>query len=203
LQTELDGTNKAGRANVAITQEQEAANKSLIATLNRQVAVQKSISKVALNQDYKAQAAALTALSNKYSQAGTRIGMALTLPLTAFGRNAFASYKNLEVQTVRTNKLINDTYVAMEDVANLSSDLNAKLSADGKTYTTVINGQIVAQNTLETSMKNLGSQLDAITLKFGISRELIQGLAGDYAEIGINDVKALSSLVELTALTEK
>lgn len=203
LEQQLNRTTRASTGGVKVTKEQEAAARSYISTLNRQVAVQKSVSQVALKQDYKAQAAALTNLSNKYSMAGTRIGMSLTLPIVAFGRSAFSSYKTLEVQTVRTNKLINDSYVSMKDVANLSSDLNAKLSADGKSYTLVIDGQIQKVDTLETSMKNLGSQLDQITMKYGISRELIQGLAGDYAEIGINEVSALSRLVDLTALTEK
>lgn len=203
LENQLNGLNGASAGNIKLTKEQEAASRTYVATLNRQVAAQKSISQVALKQDYKAQAAALTNLSNKYSMAGTRIGMALTLPLVAFGRTAFSSFKNLQVETVRTTKLINDSYTAMKDVKNLGAEFNAKLSADGKSYTAVIDGQVQKVQTLEGALSDLGKGLDSITMKYGISRELVQGLAGDYAEIGINSTQALAGLVDLTAATEK
>jgi hypothetical protein len=52
-------------------------------------------------------------------------------------------------------------------------------------------------------MEQLGKTLDSITYKYGISRELVQGLVGDYAELGISSIDALGSLVDLTAATEK
>ena len=56
---------------------------------------------------------------------------------------------------------------------------------------------------LEGKMKSLGDQLDKISFKWGVSRELLQGLAGDFAELGISDPTILANLVQITNEIEK
>ena len=58
-------------------------------------------------------------------------------------------------------------------------------------------------NDLEGRMKVLGERLDDISYKWGVSRELLQGLAGDFAELGISDPKTLANLVQITNEIEK
>jgi hypothetical protein len=115
-----------------------------------------------------AQSNALNSLATKYSYAGNRLSMGLTLPLMTFFRSAFSNYRRLEIETVRTTKLLGDSY----------TDAGAQV-------------------------KTLGKELDSISLKYGVARDLVQGLAGDYAELGITDIKALAGLTDLTAATEK
>lgn len=56
---------------------------------------------------------------------------------------------------------------------------------------------------VEATMKVLGERLDEISYKWGVSRELVQGLAGDFAELGISDPKTLGNLVQITNEIEK
>jgi hypothetical protein len=56
---------------------------------------------------------------------------------------------------------------------------------------------------LEDKMKVLGDRLDKISFKWGVSRELLQGLAGDFAELGITSPTVLANLVQITNEIEK
>ena len=56
---------------------------------------------------------------------------------------------------------------------------------------------------LENQMKVLGDRLDEISFKWGVSRELLQGLAGDFAELGISSPEVLANLVQITNEIEK
>ena len=56
---------------------------------------------------------------------------------------------------------------------------------------------------LENQMKVLGDRLDEISFKWGVSRELLQGLAGDFAELGISSPEILANLVQITNEIEK
>ena len=56
---------------------------------------------------------------------------------------------------------------------------------------------------VEATMKVLGDRLDEISYKWGVSRELLQGLAGDFAELGISDATTLGNLVQITNEIEK
>ena len=56
---------------------------------------------------------------------------------------------------------------------------------------------------LERRMKVLGDRLDQISFKWGVSRELLQGLAGDFAELGITSPNVLANLVQITNEIEK
>jgi hypothetical protein len=56
---------------------------------------------------------------------------------------------------------------------------------------------------LEGKMKELGDRLDQISFKWGVSRELLQGLAGDFAELGISSPTVLANLVQITNEIEK
>lgn len=151
-----------------VTSQDIAVQRAFISQLESQLSIQKDLQKYSNSQSMMAQSNALNSLATKYSYAGNRLSMGLTLPLVGFFRTAFSNYRRLEVETVRTTKLLGDSYI---DAA----------------------GQV----------KKLGKELDDLSLKYGVARELVQGLAGDYAELGITDINALAGLTELTAATEK
>ena len=161
----LERQMKSGSNNIA---GYDAASQRLLNTLRQQEKAEKGLSKLVLKQDLQRQSASLTELANKYSQAGNRLSMSLTIPILGFARTAFSSYKRLEVETVRTRKLLSDSFTDITGVMN-----------------------------------TLGKELDSITYKYGVSRELIQGIAGDFAELGLNSVDAIAGLADLTAATEK
>ena len=124
----------------------------------------------------------LNAFSQRMTNAGTRITMGMTLPLVAFFRIGFQSFKALDKQVIRTSKLMADSF---DD-----SVKNATGASKGFTD-------------LGFALKELGDGLDKITAKWGVSRELVQGLAGDFAELGISAPDTLSRLTELTVEFEK
>lgn len=151
-----------------VTSQDIAVQRAFINQLEAQLGIQKELQRYSNTQSLMAQSNALNSLATKYSYAGNRLSMGLTLPLMTFFRTAFSNYRRLEIETVRTTKLLGDSY----------TDAGAQI-------------------------KTLGKELDDISLKYGVARDLVQGLAGDYAELGITDIKALAGLTDLTAATEK
>jgi len=109
------------------------------------------------------------------SYAGMRMTYGLSLPISMFLRTGFQSLKALDKEVIRTGKLIADSF---------------STGADG----------IKAYNA---AMAELDTRLDKLSISWGVSRELVQGLAGDFAEIGISDPKALANLAQFTAEFEK
>lgn len=100
---------------------------------------------------------------------------AQTLAFTRALRTAFFSFADLEQESARVTKLLVDNFGSGEEAIQ-----KARLA------------------TIE-----LGKDLDKITRRFGTSRVLVQSLAGDFAELGISDNKAIAGLVELTTTVEK
>lgn len=188
------------KTNTTATKEERAAVEGLIGTLKAQEKAREGIMRYSAQTDLRRQSDALNQLSSRYSMAGTRMSMALTLPIASFMRNSFANYRRLETETIRTTKLISDSYTRAADVAGIAG---AKLAKDQLSYTREINGTVRALLTLEGAQKRLGEELDQVSNKYGIARDLVQGLAGDFAELGIEEVDTLAGLVDLTAGVEK
>ena len=188
------------RSNTQSTTQEKAAIDRLTTSLRAQEAARKGVMQYSMQTDLRRQSDALNQLANRYSMSGNRMSMALTLPITSFMRSSFANYRRVEVETVRTTKLISDSYAKAADVAGFAG---AKLSADNLSYTRSVNGVTKTLLTLEGANKSLGKQLDAISLKYGVARELVQGLAGDFAELGIENVDTLAGLAGLTTEVEK
>jgi hypothetical protein len=188
------------KSNTNATQDERKAVEQLISSLKAQSNARKEIMKYSAQADLRRQSDALNQLSSRYSMAGTRMSMALTLPIASFMRSSFANYRRLETETIRTTKLISDSYTRAADVAGIAG---AKLSKDQLSYTRELNGTIRTLLTLEGAQKRLGEELDQVSTKYGIARELVQGLAGDFAELGIEEVDTLAGLVDLTAGVEK
>jgi hypothetical protein len=190
----------ATNSGIRLNRAEKASVDSLVSSLKAQEAAQKGIMRNSLAKDTRAQATALNQMASRYSYAGNRMTMALTLPIVGFLRSSFASYRKLEVETVRTTKLISDAFVRSASVASISQ---ARLSEDGKSYTRVLDGQVKTLRTLEGAMEDLDKGLTQVSRTYGLSRELAQGLAGDFAELGISTPSVLTDMVALTASIEK
>ena len=100
---------------------------------------------------------------------------AQTLAFTRALRTAFFSFADLEQESARVTKLLVDNFGSGEDAIQKARSATVEL----------------------------GKDLDKITRRFGTSRVLVQSLAGDFAELGISDNKAIAGLVELTTTVEK
>jgi len=105
-----------------------------------------------------------------------------TIPIIAGFRTAFFNFARLETETVRLTKLLGNNFASVDKSV---SGMQASLQK---------NREYVAE---------IGLELDKITAKWGISRVLVQSLAGDFAELGIVSKTALSNLVMYTAEVEK
>jgi phage-related protein len=191
---------KMMRNNTTATNQERLAVDNLVKSLKAQSQAREGIMRMSEQNDMRRQGDALNSLANRYSMAGMRMSMALTLPITGFMRSSFSSYKALEKETVRTVKLIGDSYTSAADVTDAAG---RRVGKNALEYTKLLDGQIVKVMTLEGAVKKLGKELDGISMKYGISRELVQGLAGDFAEIGIESVEALAGLTDMTAAVEK
>lgn len=118
------------------------------------------------------------AMSQKINYASQRLTFGLSLPIGAFLRTGFNSLKSMSTQTVRLSKLLDDAYSSTKNVGQSQSDLDKAL-------------------------KTIGKSLDDLSGKWGVSRELLQGVVGDFAEIGISSTSALAVLTQTTVEFEK
>jgi|694.fasta_scaffold00117_56 phage-related protein len=144
--------------------------------------MQKQIGNSMRAMNFQQMGSQLNAFSQRMTNAGTRMSMGLTLPLVAFFRMGFSSFRALDKQVIRSTKLMADSF----------DDSVKNTAGAAKGYTD-----------LQYAVKTLGDGLDKITSKWGVSRELVQGLAGDFAELGISAPESLARLTELTVEFEK
>jgi hypothetical protein len=114
-------------------------------------------------------------IAGQRSQQSAYYMTAAILPVFLAFKSAFFNYTRLEQEQVRVTKLIGDNFAGM------------------------IDGSVKLQKELDKI--NLG--LDKVTSKFGTSRILLQGIAGDFAELGLPSAEAIVRLTEITAAAEK
>jgi phage-related protein len=114
-------------------------------------------------------------IAGQRSQQSAYYMTAAILPVFLAFKSAFFNYTRLEQEQVRVTKLIGDNFAGM------------------------IDGSVMLQKELDKI--NIG--LDKVTSKFGTSRILLQGIAGDFAELGLPSAEAIVRLTEITAAAEK
>jgi phage-related protein len=156
--------------------------RAYISQLRVMNSMQKQVGNSMRAMNFQQMGTQLNAFSQRMTNAGTRMSMGLTLPLVAFFRMGFSSFRALDKQVIRSTKLMADSF----------DDSVKNTTGAAKGYTD-----------LQYAVKTLGDGLDKITSKWGISRELVQGLAGDFAELGISSPESLARLTELTVEFEK
>ena len=135
---------------------------------------------------------AIESYGNKISKAGIAaqrssyyMAAAVTAPILQAFRTAFFNYTKLEREQVRLTKLISDGFGTGAEAIGLARK----------------------------EMEKMNVPLDKITRTFGVSRILVQGLAGDFAELGVSTAfftnldgevsNAITELVDLTVKLEK
>jgi len=145
--------------------------------LNSAIINQKSFNKVVRGNDLRNYGQQLRSVGMAAQQSGYYFSRNFSAPIIYGLREVFYNYAKLETQNIRVTKLLADNFVGTATASNI--DLAKKAVAE------------------------LGIELDKITAKWGISRLLVQSLAGDYAELGIASKDMLSTMVLITAEMEK
>jgi len=145
--------------------------------LNSALINQKAFNRVVRGNDLRNYGQQLRAFGMAAQQSGYYFSRNFSAPIIYGLREVFYNYAKLETQNIRVTKLLADNFVGTATASNI--DLAKKAVAE------------------------LGVELDKITAKWGISRLLVQSLAGDYAELGISSKDMLSTMVLITAEMEK
>ena len=130
-----------------------------------------------LNKDIGLVGKSMVDFGKNLNYVGRNLTFALTLPILGFVRYGIDNLRKLDKEVVRTRKIINDAF---------ASDAE-----------------------LDTFMNQLSDELDNLSYKvtdsytgLGIARELVQGLAADFAQLGV-PAGEIFPLVRLTAELEK
>ena len=130
---------------------------------------------------------------------GRNLTIGLTLPLIQFFRLGLDSFKRLETEVVRFNKIVGqstlDLYNQQEAVLFKLVEIE-RAGFDEKVLEKRFDRMGTAAEALE-------RDLDNVSYKFGVARDLVQGIAADFATIGLTDTQVIGDLVELTAAIEK
>jgi hypothetical protein len=122
---------------------------------------------------------------------GRSLMINLTAPILLFGRLGFSSLLAVNREAVRLTKVL-------ENVAMSAEQANRKLTggkggfADPKAVQQLID-----------NFNELDRALTKISTDYGVSKEIVVGLASDFAELGISSKESLTQLVELTTRIEK
>jgi len=169
---------QASIANPAVSKNLQAQATHLLAVSKSSDTLASALKRNALDQwAYKARTS-LTAANRAFYSFSIA-----TLPLVRGLRAAFFSMADLESQSARVTKLMLDNFYK---IGSSSEDAFKKAKIGAEQFT-----------------EGLGLMLDKITQRYGTSRVLLQGIAGDFAELGVSTQAGIAGLVELTAAVEK
>ena len=124
---------------------------------------------------------------------GRSLIIGLTTPIMAFGRVGLQSLVAIDREFVRLNKVLEGVAPNIESAAK-------KMGIDLANATASQNAQL---NKMVDNYNKLDQALTRTSTKFGLSKSLTVGLAGEFAELGIQSTENIALITELTAVTEK
>lgn len=124
---------------------------------------------------------------------GRSLIIGLTTPIVAFGRFGLQSLVAIDKEFVRLNKIVEGIAPNLEAAAK-------KMKIDLPNATQKQTEQL---NKMVESYQKLDKSLQETSIKFGLSKNLVVAIAGDFAEIGIQSTETIAKITELTAATEK
>jgi hypothetical protein len=163
--------------NINSLRQQEREMKALQSSYNAFSTVRMRTQLALLNKDIGLVGNSLINFGKNLNYVGRNLTFALTIPIMSFVNYGINNLRKLDKEVVRTRKILDDAFATPE--------------------------------ALDTFMKDLGDQLDILSFKstdnyksLGIARELVQGLAADFAQLGVQP-EQIFSLVRLSAELEK
>jgi hypothetical protein len=213
LRRNVDGTEQALKG---LQQNLKGVSGSISTLKNNQLALamayrQTKTAVVELNAALKQEKA-----TQGQASASTQRALQYNKSLEASYRAIARSAKSADLKAVATaynSSAQRMNYTAMRLTAGLTLPLTMfmrkgfdslkRLNEEQIRTSKLLDDSGVSAEQLTRNLKNLDKRLDSITYKWGISRELVQGLAGDFAELGITSPKALAQLTQITTEVEK
>jgi len=141
----------------------------------------------AFGSDLRATSTRIQKIGKDAQFVGRSLMINLTAPLTLFARTGFQQLLAVDKELVRLTKVL-------DNVAMSAEQANRKLGAGASPKQ--VQGLINAFN-------SLNNELTKISSNYGVSKQLIVGLASDFAELGVNGHESILALTELTAQIEK
>lgn len=139
----------------------------------------------------------LTKLGKDAQFVGRSLMINLTLPLATFGRIGLQNFLAMEKQNVRLVKV-------MENLAT-TADVAAQkiLGFQNATAADLTAPQLDRANQMVKAYKDMDKALMDLTLRFGVSKDLVTSLAADFAELGLTSEENVQEITDLTLQIEK
>ena len=147
----------------------------------------------ALTEDLKSLSQEQKRLGKDAQFVGRSLIIGLTTPIMLFGRYGLQALVGVDREFIRLNKVL-------ESVAPNLDAAAKKMGIDLSNATDKQNKQL---QKMVDNYEKLDRKLTATSTKFGLSKNITVGLAGEFAELGIQSTDAIAKITELTAATEK
>lgn len=171
-----------------------ASNKAFADSARKSVTELKQMDRVlrgmrirAFGSDLRATSTRIQRIGKDAQFVGRSLMINLTAPIALFARTGFQQLVAVDKELVRLTKVL-------DNVALSAEQANRKLGA-GATPQQV--------KGLTDAFTSLNNELTKISSNYGVSKQLIVGLASDFAELGITGHESILALTELTAQIEK
>jgi TP901 family phage tail tape measure protein len=147
----------------------------------------------ALAEDLRGVAQEQKRLGKDAQFVGRSLIIGLTTPIVAFGRYGLQALVGVDREFVRLNKVLENVSPNIEAAAK---KMNINLTGATKEQSKQLQGMVDRYDRLDKSLTKVSS-------KFGLAKSITIGLAGDFAELGIQSEESIAKITELTAATEK
>lgn len=141
----------------------------------------------AFGSDLRATSTRIQKIGKDAQFVGRSLMINLTAPIALFARTGFQQLIAVDKELVRLTKVL-------DNVALSADQANRKLGP-GATPQQV--------QGLTNAFTSLNNELTKISSNYGVSKQLVVGLASDFAELGITGHESILALTELTAQIEK
>jgi len=125
---------------------------------------------------------------------GRSLMINLTAPIMLFGRLGFQSLLAVDKEATRLSKVFDSVAMSAEQAAIKVGVVGDKLPTEK---------QLEQMNIMLANFKALDKELTKVSSKFGVSKEIVVGLAAEFAELGIVGQDNVVILTELTTTIEK
>ena len=147
----------------------------------------------ALAEDLRGVAQEQKRLGKDAQFVGRSLIIGLTTPIIAFGRYGLQALVGVDKEFVRLNKVLENVSPNIEAAAK---KMNINLTGATKEQSKQLQGMVDRYEKLDKSLTKVSS-------RFGLAKSITVGLAGDFAELGIQSEESIAKITELTAATEK
>jgi len=148
----------------------------------------------AFNSDLASVALKLQKVGKDAQFVGRSLMINLTAPIVIMARLGMRAFISINRESVKLAKIL-------EQVAMNTDQARMKIGLlEGQVATFA---QTVQMNKMVAAFKAMDDSLTSLSSKFGVSKDLVVGLAADFGELGITAEANIIALVEMTSTIEK